>query len=281
MIPSWLILSVITAVCWGIMVTLFKKSYASYPPGTMTVLGTITALVVLFPFALMNHAHLIFWPLIPVAILNAPSYVFYFYALEKGKLALTGTTLASYPLFTVVLAVAFIHESLAVLTVAGIAAIVFGLVLLSTENPSRLLKTKPGTWLWWGLAGAALSGFGDFVAKVMVSNYDVYSYLLAFVVGWVVVGILALAFDKRQSFPTTIDRGFIYLVLAELLLFVGYILLFIALKTGKASIVTPISASYSLIALALALVWLREKISRYQMLGAFGIILGVILVSRG
>ncbi|MBI4036087.1 EamA family transporter [Candidatus Daviesbacteria bacterium] len=62
-------------------------------------------------------------------------------------------------------------------------------------------------------------------------------------------------------------------------MFIGVLFFHLALQKGPASIVTPISASSSLVMLFLAFVWFKEKITKFQLTGVFITILGVILVS--
>ena len=275
----WLIFALITAFCWGLSTTFIKKSYESFSPIIAVILGGFAGIIILLPFALINGAKLVFWPLVPVATLAAASYIFYFYALERGKLALTGTVLTIYPLFTIILAALFLSEVTTTIAKIGIVTILFGLIFLSLEKFSGLKNIKLGAWLWWGLTGAALSGLGDFLAKAMVSNFDAYSYSLAFVIGWLITAFVMFMFDKRRTLPKSFNQNAIFLILAEVLLFLGYMFLYLALKDGLASIVVPISASYSVLSLFLALVWLKEKISKPQILGAVLTIIGVIIVS--
>lgn len=241
--------------------------------------GALVSVIILVPFALLNGAKLVILPLLPIGTFAAAAYIFYYYALEKGKLSLTATVQSTYPLYTVILATLFLGETLSALGKTGVFAIIIGMLFLSTESPKDLIKTKLGAWLWWGFAAAVLAGIGDFFGKVMVSIYNPYSYSLAFVIGWVSVTLVLLALDRKNISFKKLDKGVIYSLLGNIIIFIGYLFFYLAFQKGPASIVTPITGAYGLISFVLALIWLKEKISKYQILGAIISIIGVYFVS--
>ena len=274
----WLLYSIITAVCWGLVLATVKRSYNSFSPTTFVFVGTIAAILILLPFALINGAKLILWPLLPAGILVAALFIFEFYALEKGKLSLTGTVLNTYPFFTFLLARIFLQESTDLLTRTGVGLILVGIVMLSFENWSEIKKIRSKSWLMWGLAGALSTGSGDFFIKSMVDVYGPYSYSLAFVVGWLIIALIIAIFD-RKNIQIKFSQNFLYLVSGAVFLFSGYIFLHLALRDGLVSIVTPITASSATISLFLAVVWLKEKIKTYQIIGALLATIGVVIIS--
>lgn len=274
----WLIYSFATAICWGLVLATVKKSYNSFSPTTFVLIGSIAALLILFPFALINEAKLVLWPLLPASILVAALFILEFYALEKGKLSLTGTVLNTYPFFTFLLARLFLRESTTLLTRTGVGMILVGIVMLSLENWDEIKKIRYKNWLMWGLAGALATGSGDFFIKDMIQVYGPYSYSLAFVIGWLFIALMLATFDKK-NIRIKFTQNFLYLVSGAVFLFSGYIFLHLALKDGLVSIVTPITASSAVISLFLAVFWLKEKIKSHQMIGALLAIAGVVIIS--
>ncbi|KKR80408.1 MAG: hypothetical protein UU73_C0003G0297 [Candidatus Daviesbacteria bacterium GW2011_GWA1_41_61] len=274
----WLIFAILTAILWGVSIALLKRSYTSLTPIMGVLIGAVCGLVTLLPFGLINQGKLVFWPVIPVATVAAATYVFYYYVLEKDKAALIATVQSTYALFTVILAITFLRESITLPAQIGIALIIAGLLFLSIGNPKKIRNIKPGAWLWWGLLAAVLAGSGDFLAKTMVSGFNSYTYMIAFVVGQVIVALVLLLFDRKHLMPLKANRDTFYLIASELTLFIGYLLFYLAFKDGLASIVTPITGAYGVVTLFLALVWLKEKVTKFQILGAIITISGVILV---
>jgi uncharacterized membrane protein len=58
----------------------------------------------------------------------------------------------------------------------------------------------------------------------------------------------------------------------------GVLLLYLGLGVGKASLVSPVSASYVALTVVLAVIFLREKISKVQLSGVIMAVLGIILI---
>lgn len=264
----WLLFAVITTICWGLVLVFVKRAYSLYKPTSFVFIGAVAGVLILLPFALINHAKLILWPVLPIATLVAATYIYEFYALEKGKLALTGTVLNLYPLATLILAAILLHEPLSLLGKFGVVIILMGLVLISLEKFSELKNIKVGKWLWWGLAGAISTGTGDFLAKITIINFDTYSFSLNFIVGWLIITFFIVLFNKKILIKNLVikkfSRDLSYLIGGATFLFIGYIFLYLALKEGLVSIVTPITASSAALTLLLAVVWLKEKSLNYN-----------------
>lgn len=276
---DWLIFSLLTALVWGLNIAFAKRSYQALSPIFFVSIGSIISFITLVPFSILQGGKFIFWPLVPAAAVACAGYALYYYALEKGKLSLTGTVLETYPLYTIILASLFLQESITTAAKLGIAAILIGLILISLEHPKELKKIKIGTWLLWGIGGAAFAGLGDFIAKIMSTEYGAYSYSISFVVGWTIVALILNFIDHKVAFPKKFTSETFYSIASSFCLFIGVLFFNLALEKGPASIVTPISASSSLVMLFLAFVWFKEKVTKFQIAGVFITILGVILVS--
>lgn len=277
----WLLYALITAFCWGIVLASVKRAYDAFSPLSFLIAGSIAALVILLPFALINGGSISSLSLVVVAGIVAALFIFEFYVLEKGKLSLTGTILNTYPLFTLILAMTLLRESPTLLVKFGIFITLGGIILVSLEKVD-LRKIKPSSWFWWGLSGAIATGIGDFLIKVMISNYDPYSYSLAFVLGWLFITVLAVILATAKGRKIQMDfhkREALFLFVGAAVLFLGYVFLHLSLKEGLVSVVTPITSTAAVISIFLAFVWLKERILKHQLIGAVFAIIGVILIS--
>lgn len=275
----WLGFAIGTAVFWGLSVAFVKRSYNSLSPVMAIMVGALVSVVIMLPFAFSNGGQLVIWPLVPVATIAAAGYALYYYALEKSKVSLVATVQSTYPLTTVVLASFFLHEVTSMGAKLAIGVILVGLILLSLDNPKDIMKVKVGSWLLWGLAVAVSAGVGDFLGKVMVMGFDAYTYMVAFVLGEVIFAVILGVIDRKRVTMLKTNMDSVYVILAAVFLYLGYILFYLAYEDGLASIVTPITGAYAVMTLFLAVTWLKEKISRYQLLGALVTIAGVVLVS--
>lgn len=275
----WLILAIITAVCWGISIATVKRAYSSLTPVMWIILGAIASVLILVPYALFNGVSLVFWPLIPVSVLVAGCYAFYGYALDKGKVSLVATVQSIYPLFAVLLATIFLRETTSLFVKGGILAIITGVVLLSLENPRGLKSTKIGRWLLWGLVAAMLGGFGDFISKISISNFDPYTYMVGFAIGEIVIAVIAAILDKKNIKPLKANRDLFWMIVSVGSLYLGYLFFYSALNIGLASLVVPITGLYGIVTFGLAILWLKEKVTKLQLIGVIITILGAVVVS--
>lgn len=276
---EWLFFSLLTALVWGLNIAFAKRSYEKLSPIFFVTIGSVVSFLTLVPFSLLQGGKFIFWPLVPVAAVACAGYALYYYALEKGKLSLTGTVLETYPLFTIILASIFLQESISLIAKLGIFAILTGLLFISLEHPKEIKNFKAGTWLLWGLGGSAFAGLGDFIAKVMSGGYGAYSYSISFVLGWIIVAFILNLIGPRVVLPKKKTSEFWYAIASSFCLFLGVLFFHLALEKGPASIVTPISATSSIVMIFLAFTWFKEKVTKFQIAGVFITILGVILVS--
>ncbi|MBI2048226.1 MAG: DMT family transporter, partial [Parcubacteria group bacterium] len=209
---NWLLLSIGTTVLWGISVVLIKKSYFSLSPVMGILTGAAAAVAILLPFAAFNQARFVFWPLTPVAFVVVLSYMFFYYALQKDKVTLTAIMQSTHPLWTVLFASLFLDEQTSLAAKSGVLVIVAVVILLSIERPGDFKRVKAGPWFWWAGTAALLAGFGDFLAKAMILEYDSYSFLLSFVAAWVTAALLIAFLDRKNITAPAFDRNSLYLV---------------------------------------------------------------------
>ncbi len=141
-IPLWLLFTLITLVFWGITGVTQKLStneisaelsFLWYAYAIIAVAAAVMLLVPLNWHLSARDAALA----IAGGVLNSVGVVTSFAALEKGgKASIVIPLCYLYPLLTVVLAIAFLHEALTRLQAAGIICALVAAVLLSQETPA-------------------------------------------------------------------------------------------------------------------------------------------------
>jgi len=79
----------------------------------------------------------------------------------------------------------------------------------------------------------------------------------------------------------TVPRGNVLALLASALLaaIIGQFAYYVAMKHGEASRVVPFSASYPVVAMVLAVLFLREPVTALKIVGTFMVMGGLMLVS--
>lgn len=274
---DWLLPVISAAIFWGIGQTFIKRGLSCVPPLVSNLFATFFALIIDIPFALIGGVRWEYFPLILVfgLLANFPSFIFP-YIIEKTKISLTGTILASYPIFTVILAMVFLKETLNVFQAIGILTIIIGIFLVVSIKRERF---KIETWLLWSILGAFLMGFGYFVGKFAIGRFDLYSFIMASTLANIPCMIVLSILDSR---PIKLkgERGLlIYSILGNGMMPIGLLFLYIALSKGSASLVSPVSSIYPAITVLLAYLFLKERISKINFIGILTICLGIVLVS--
>lgn len=138
------------------------------------------------------------------------------------------------------------------------------------------------TWFAWAVLAAFLWGVGPVFAKMGLVKSDPFTALFVRSLGVITaLAAVGLATAKLAALKDVEPRTWLLLVgegLAAALL--GHFAYFQALKIGQVANVTPVVASYPLVATALAVLLLGEKITLGRSFGAALIVLGIWLIRR-
>ncbi len=132
-------------------------------------------------------------------------------------------------------------------------------------------------WLLYSILTIAFWGMWGFLIKVASRYMEWYQlYVLSNLVSFILsAGILLWG---RQSFAT-LGKFALYGIAAGLLGTMGYIFFILAIRSGKVSIVVPLTATYPVITFLLGIAILREQVQIHHLLGTILAIAGAILLS--
>ncbi|MBM3269765.1 MAG: EamA family transporter [Candidatus Sericytochromatia bacterium] len=311
-LSGWQVPLVATVVFYGLAQALTKQFMANVSAGAFILLYVFLKVVV-NAGAILVWPHQPFWGgqgsntflvwgLVSGAFI-AGAWLFYYLALESGKVALVGTVTAAFPVVTVILAGVFIGdaERLIPLQYVGIALII-GVAALMAYQPEAKAEAAPEPggavavapakpsrrWLWLSLIVVALWGTGSYFSKVAymvppevvaadgsAAGWDA-NYLLANLVA--VVAILApyglLATRGKLGPP----RDLALALIPTALFVLGDVTLFRAWATGPVSIVTPLSGLYPVVTLLYVVPVLKEQLTGSQKLALVMTFVAILLV---
>src|SRR6476659_2840044 len=135
-------------------------------------------------------------------------------------------------------------------------------------------------WLVWALLSALFAGLTAVLAKVGVKDVDSNlatavrtTVILAF--AWAV----ALA-GGRPAFGDVSRRAWVYLTLSGLATGASWLCYFRALQLGQASKVAPVDKLSVVVAIALAALFLHERLTWHQWVGGTLILGGALILAR-
>lgn len=186
-----------------------------------------------------------------------------------------GTVSSTTPVFAVLGAILFLGEPLTALAAVGTAAIVLGVVALTSRGGAG-----PRSWAAWvillPLAGAAIRGGSQAAVKAGLALWP--DPFVAVLVGYTVSCATILAVNRFIVSGTKARpgrRGILWFVAVGFSNGAGVLAMYAALARGQVSVVSPLVATYPLFTLGLSALFLREE--------RFGarVLLGVALTVAG
>src|SRR6516165_1735372 len=290
-----ILLGLATALCWG-SADLFAR-FAARKIGTVhTMLYmqlTGFALLTLAMRALGGWGHLAdgsgwrpwAWGLL-AGVLNTSSTLALFRSFEIGKLSVVAPPSTNNPALTTLLA-ALTGERLTRLRFAGIALIMVGVVVVARgeripDDANLEEKTRPAGMLGVGWALFSAAGFGVMfwllgmrVVPLLGSAPSVWLIRLASVVLTTAVVLIL-----RQPFALPGARANRWVVGVGILDTSAYLLNNYGMQREQVSVVSVLASLYGAVTVALAAIFLRERITRAQWIGVVSIFAGICLISR-
>jgi len=229
------------------------------------------------------------WSLIIMTIVGLFYSIFLFKAYGEGKLAVVEVLMIGELPFTVILGLIFFHEKINSEQVLIIMLILLGTLLISKSRKtwwgkvSEFFGKKKFVWekgVLLALAAVVFSALYSFLTAVNSRNI---SALMAVWFPWMLGSLFLLIYIASQKglklfWRTSFNhRGLI--LLAAIIDTAAWVFYALAVGRGKLSVVTPIIAGYAVIAMFLGIRFNKERISRWQYLGATLVLLGVVIIS--
>ena len=133
-------------------------------------------------------------------------------------------------------------------------------------------------WLFYTLLTALLWGVWGFEAKLLMDRASPYAGQVLFTFG-LVVPLAVVLFSKRRFSGEHRARGTFYAVLTGLLGGGGNIAFYVALNSGSASTVVPLTSLSPLVTVLVGVVFLKERMRARQYAGLALALVAIYLLS--
>jgi transporter family protein len=144
-----------------------------------------------------------------------------------------------------------------------------------------LCRGSEGTmnWFTWALLSAFFAGLTAVLAKVGVAHVNsnlatAIRTVVILVFAWVVV-----FFTNKEPISTIGARAWIFLILSGIATGLSWLCYFRALQLGEASRVAPVDKLSVVVAIALAAIFLHEKLTWHQWAGGLLIFSGAVVLA--
>lgn len=287
---STTILSILSGIVgmfgWGIydfLGGIFAKQMGPFKSFFWSQLaGLISVLLLAFVFTININVPNLVIILFPIAaIVYSAGYLFFFKGFELGNVSTVAATMNLWAVFTMVFAFIFMGQRLSTIQTLGVLMIISGVTLASLSWSD--IKNQ-GFQLSSGVKEAVLGAFffGTFWNISEIISEEV-GWLLTtlFVKFGLVLFLLIFSFlVKREiSLTKTSTKTKYTVVLMGIIEACAIAVVNYGLTIGDAILITPIASALSIVTITLAIVFLKDKITKLQGLGIITAIVGIIVTA--
>ena len=244
--------------------------------------GLISLLLLLIAFSINLNIPILVIILLPIAaIVYSAGYLFFFKGFEIGNVSIVAATMNLWAVFTMLFAFIFMSQRLSTMQSLGVFMIISG-VTLASLNWSDIKNHRFKLSL--GVKETALGAFffGVFwnISEVISERIGWLSTTLFVKFGIIVFLLLFSFLIKRELALTKATPKIKIMVLLMGIIEAGAVAIVnYGLTIGDAILITPIASALSIVTITLAIIFLKDRITKLQGLGMIVAIAGIIVTA--
>lgn len=215
------------------------------------------------------------------AVVYSAGYLFFFKGFEKGNVSIIAATMNLWAVFTMLFAFLFMGQRLTAMQTTGVFMIISGATLASLDW-SRIGSQK--FQLSLGVKEAILGAFffGIFwnISEIISEEIGWLSTTLLVKLG-IAVFLLGFSLVVKQGIGlTNVPAKTKFVILLMGMIEVSAVALVnYGLTIGDAILITPIASALSIVTISLAIIFLKDKVTKIQGLGIIAAIAGIIVTA--
>jgi drug/metabolite transporter (DMT)-like permease len=288
-----ILLGLLTALAWGSAD--FIARFATQRVGTLRTMlymqATGLVLLTIFLPWLGGWGHLAdgsgwqpwAWGLLAGCI-NASATLAFYRAFEIGKMAVVAPVSASYPALTLLISW-MSGERLTLVRVAGIILTLLGVVIVAgaekvSAGSDAVGQQRSGRGIGWALAAAV-----GFAVLFWLLGTRIIPRVGATQTVWMIrltSTVLGLAIVLLTKQPIQMPRGEVRWMALGMGAFdtAAFVFSNRGMQMEQIAVISVLGSLYGAVTVALAALFLRERISRWQSAGIVTIFAGILLISR-
>lgn len=284
-----IVMALLSAAASGFAVVLVRKHSSESTVLNMSLIITVVGLVALWPIALatpeISSITVSGFLLFALSGLLSPGLVrlFYYKGLKNLGASVNSAVFAVYPLYSSLLAILLLNETLTIWNAFGIASIIVGVVLvemsINGKNGHQKFPLKDlGVPIIGGIALGVAALFRK--AALDVSNSPILGVAIAYAFSMLPYMVI-LAYSQSSRNDLSLKRDFRWFWLAGIGQAVSWLLAFYALSFESVSITTPLLSVEPLFVVAFAFFYLRkiEHISATLAASVAVTVIGIVLIT--
>ncbi|MBS7655795.1 DMT family transporter [Candidatus Bathyarchaeota archaeon] len=280
-------LALLASFCWALSAILYKKALEHERYILVNLLRSLFAsiflglILVIMPYQLLFLSRNEFILLVFAALIGPViGDTLYFIGLKKIGVSRTQSISSSYPLYSMLLAAAFLHENITFTIFIGALLIVVGIILLTPiknegYNLNFLIATPVLAGFFWSIALVTF--------KLVLNNNFINPIFAAFINRIATLPFLfftAIAVKEFNQARKLTRAEIIFIVVGGVLgLGLGGMFVFLSLSLTTASKAIPLSSISPFFTLILAFFYAKEKLEAKIIIGTMLVVTGVFLLT--
>ena len=244
--------------------------------------GFISLLLLLVTFTINLNIPILVIILLPIAaIVYSAGYLLFFKGFEIGNVSIIAAVMNLWAVFTMLFAYIFMGQRLSIMQSLGVFMIIFGVTIASLnwsdiKNHSFKLslgvrETVLGAFffgVFWNISEVISERIG-WLSTTLFVKFGIIMFLLLF--SFLVKRELVLTKATTKTKIMVLIMGSIE---AGAVALVNY-----GLTIGDAILITPIASALSIVTITLAIIFLKDKVTKTQGLGMITAIAGIIVTA--
>jgi drug/metabolite transporter (DMT)-like permease len=285
-VTPWMRFSVLAILAYGVWGAISSLASQNVSPLTLQMVSTIglfpVTLVLIFSKNIhvsVNRTRGILLAVLTGMIGGSGNLTLYQALRLGGEASVVFPLTGMYPLVTLILARLLLKEKINRIQAAGVALAMIAIYLFSVPQVSRGFtgwRDLLSTWMVYALLTLFLFGLSCITQKFTTRYISDELSTIFFTIGFIP---LAIVIWLVGSPPWNLNaEDWVVGIAVGVLMAVGTLALFAALRRGKASIVTPMTALYPLVTVILAVAFLNDRFDAMKIVAiAIALIAGMAL----
>ena len=242
--------------------------------------GLFFVFLLTFLFSISLNLSVLIIILLPIAALfYSAGYLFFMKGFEVGNISIVAAIMNLWAVFTMFFAFVFMGQRLSALQTVGVLLIISGATLASlnwSEIKNKRFQLSKG--VKETVAGAFFFGVFWNISEVISEKIGWMLTTLFIKIGIILFLLLLSLFIKRElslakaDVKTKLVIVLMGIIEAGAVAFVNY-----GLSIGDAILITPIASALSVVTILMAIIFLKERVTKLQGFGIITAIAGIIV----
>ena len=246
------------------------------------VAGLLSVLLLIFVFTIHLNIPIGVIILLPIAaIIYSAGYLFFFKGFEIGNISIVAATMNLWAVFTMLFAFIFMGQRLSTIQSFGVLMIISGVTLASLnwsdiknqrfQLSAGVKETVLGAFffgVFWNISEVISEEIGWLLTTLFV-KFGIILFILFF----------ALIIKRELDLTKAATKTKCMVVLMGVIEAGAVAIVNYGLTIGDAILITPIASALSIVTITLAIIFLKDNITKLQGFGIMTAIAGIIVTA--